>query len=75
MSTYFSVLFAVKYFHIFVFSVRLNLSTIDALVSLYVVKSVVACGGGRLAVAQKSDFHWLYLTMAFVFITMNCFVL
>jgi hypothetical protein len=30
---------------------------------------------GRLAVARKSDFHWLYLTMAFVFITMNCFVL
>ena len=30
---------------------------------------------GRLAVARKSDFHWLDLTMAFVFITMNCFVL
>jgi hypothetical protein len=28
-----------------------------------------------LAVARKSDFHWLYLTMVFVFITMNCFVL
>ena len=43
MSTYLSVLFAVKYFHIFILSVRLNLSTIDALVSLYVVKKRMPC--------------------------------
>ena len=30
---------------------------------------------GSLAVAPKSDFHWLDLIIAFVFITMNCFVL
>ena len=30
---------------------------------------------GSLAVARKSDFHWLDLTIAIVFITMNCFVL
>ena len=34
---YFNVLLAVKYFHIFVFSVRLNLSMIDALVSAFCV--------------------------------------
>ena len=40
---YFSVLLAVKYFHIFVFSVRLNRSTMDALVSLCVVKNWILC--------------------------------
>ena len=37
MSMYFNMLFAVKHFHIFPLRVLLNLSTIDALVSLCVV--------------------------------------
>jgi hypothetical protein len=56
------------------FNLISNLS-IFYLLSLFVFQGGFLIILGSLAVARKSDFHWLDLTIAFVFITMNCFVL